>query len=846
MRSIKFNILTSILFPILMFTSEGVRGQNPLFVVDSTYLSKHDIVYKTPAYEGFEGFPVGNGDMGGMVWNTNNGLEVQINKNDLFDQSHEENRSTLRGGVRLNIDLGAPGFEWTYLDDFDGRLSLKNAEVVMKAKTPFMESRIDTWVAPDKNVWCFSIKASSFDHLKEGTKIRVSLERWGSRAFPGWYGYFSKDTKSGLGNANSIIVGKDIVLEEAFQGLRFSVVCRILDEETTPEIISSNRLELETKDKQPNHDITVIVSIVTSNESETPTQSAILLLNDFEKLTVQKEKEIHQKWWKDYWSQSFVNLENDYIENIYYFRRYLMGSSSRGKFPVIFNGGLWTWNHDVRNWVTQHHWNTQQQYWGLCAQNDCELMLPYLNTYFRLMPQAEEHAKLRGAGNAILWSEPHDLFGSMTFWERGDMLNNFTPASQIAGYFWDYYQFTCDTAFLAQKGYPFMKKAAEFYMQKLQWDSLKNEYFIFPSQPYENPRSNNLRNPITDRNVIIANFTNCIKAAMILRTDKAKIKQWQQIVNHLWPVPYQTVPDVGEVIAHAWYPDGSIFPKVEERGPWLSHMSASTSSVFPANILGIDQKNNREFNAMTAMISHRPPQVNAISPEPIVAARLGMGNEALKMMQNGIRRLQHFPQGLFYNIDHWYNLSLYMDSVKRPDITTQRDYIYDERAHYPNKLPAKTFIQCGLEPLSIYGAAVNEMLLQSNEGKIRVFPAIPDDWATSFKLLARGTFVVSSEKQKDGSIPGIFIESLKGNVCRVVNPWQNSEVVVWRMGVKKLRVRHQIQETNVIVFKTNPDQNYLIVKKGMEAVAEQKIYKGVPNDSPKLFFEAMLGISRNF
>jgi len=294
---------------LLVLVSEIAFGQNPLFVVDSTYLSKHDIVYKTPAYEGFEGFPVGNGDMGGMIWNTNNGLEVQINKNDLFDQSHEENRSTLRGGARLNIDFGAPGFEWIYLDDFNGRLSLQNAEVSLNAKTPFMESRINTWVAPDKNVWCFQIKSSSYEQLKEGTKIRVSLERWGSRAFPGWYGYFSKDTKSGLGNTNSVIVGKDLVLEEAFQGLHFSVACRILGEETVPEIISSNRLELETKGKQPNHEITVIVSIVTSNESENPTQSAIQLLNDFEKQTLQKEKEAHNKWWKNFWSQSFVHLE---------------------------------------------------------------------------------------------------------------------------------------------------------------------------------------------------------------------------------------------------------------------------------------------------------------------------------------------------------------------------------------------------------------------------------------------------------------------------------------------------------------------------------------------------------
>jgi hypothetical protein len=845
MRLKKYSISGVILILFSILITDFVSGQNPLFKVESNYLSRHDIVYQTPAYEGFEGFPLGNGDLGGMVWNTSNGIEVQINKNDLFDQSHEESRSTLRGGARLNIDFGAPVFDWIYLDDFDGRLSLQNAEVTLKAKTPFMENNVISWVATGKNVWCFQLKSKCTDLLKDGTKIRVSLERWGGRAFPGWYGYFSKDTKSGLGNTKSLLKGNDLILEESFEGLHFSAACRILDEESLPEIVSSNRLELKSKDKNSDRNINVIVSMVTSNESENPTKSAIELLDDFESQTIQQEKKIHRQWWKNFWEQSFVQLEDDYIENIYYLRRYLMASSSRGKFPVIFNGGLWTWNHDVRNWVTPHHWNTQQQYWGLCAQNDCELMLPYLNTYFNLIPKAEEHAKKRGAENAILWAEPHDFFGSMTFWERGDMLNNFTPASQIAGLFWEYFQCTSDTVFLAEKAYPFMKKAAEFYVKKLQWDSLKNEYFIFPSQPYENPRSNNLRNPITDRNVIISNFTNCMNASRILNSDKVKIKEWQHILSNLWPIPYQTVPDEGEVIAHAWYPDGAIFPKIEERGKWLSHMSASTSAVFPANLVGIDLTNTREYNAMVNMIRHRSPTVNAISPEPIVAARLGMGNEVLTMMKNGIRRLQHFPQGLFYNIDHWYNLSVYMDSLKKPDITAQRDYIYDERSHYPNKLPAKPFIQCGLEPQSIYGAAVNEMLLQSNEGKIRVFPAVPDNWATTFKLLARGDFVVSSEIGEDGVIPGVYIESRKGNICRIVNPWSGSEVMVLSSEPGR-KIRFKTDEKNVIEFKTLAGHNYLIIPKGKEDMLKQTVYESSPNQSPKTFYESELGKGRNF
>jgi hypothetical protein len=346
--------------------------------------------------------------------------------------------------------------------------------------------------------------------------------------------------------------------------------------------------------------------------------------------------------------------------------------------------------------------------------------------------------------------------------------------------------------------------------------------------------------------MIIASFSNCIRAAQILQVDKAKIKQWQNIIDHMWPLPYRTIPDFGEVIELAWYPDGSIYPKMDDHGRWLNIMSQNTSLVFPAGLIGIDQIASREYKAESNIVLHHSPTANAISPEPIVAARLGMGNEVLKMMQNGIRRLQHFPQGLFFNIDHWYNLSRYMDSLKTPDITAQRDYIYDERSHYPNKLPANPFVQCGLEPQSIYGAAVNEMLLQSNEGKIRVFPAVPDNWATSFTLLARGAFVVSSERKKDGFIPGVFVESRKGNVCSLVNPWPGREISVTLLNEQGKKMRFKMDENNVVVFKTLPGQKYMITPKGKEEKPVQTVYESTPNQSPKTFYEATLGKSRNF
>lgn len=821
-------------------------AQVPFFKVHENYLERHDVIYKTPAYDGFEGFPIGNGDLGGLVWNTSNGFDIQINKNDLFDNTNEEANATLRNGVRINIDLGAPGFDWIYLDDFQGRLSLKNAQVYFDASTPFMNSHMNSWVSQQQNVWFIRLKTNAKEQLNNGTKMRISLERWGSRTFPGWYGHFSKDTKSGLGYSKSYVRGKNIILEAIYGKLRFAVACRVLGEETNASVVSSHKSIIESKVMSSKRDVTVMVSFLTSNESSDPVNDAIALLNKKTANNISQDKIEHQKKWSKFWNQSFVHLGNDYIENIYYLRRYLMGSSSRGKFPVVFNGGLWTWNHDVRNWVTPHHWNTQQQYWGLAAQNDCSLMLPYLNTYHRLMPFAKDFALKRGAKDALLWSEPHDFFGSMTFWERADMVNNFTPASQIACLFWEYYEYTSDIAFLSEKAYPFMKGAAEFYLQKLQWDSAKNQYYIFPSQAYESPRTNQLLNPVTDRNMLLSNFKNCIRAAEILKIDNKKISQWKHVIDHIWPLPYRTIPNIGEVIDLAWYRDSSIFPKINDHGKWLNAMSQNTSLVFPAGLTGIDQKGSREFNAISNIIRNHSPSVNAITPDPIVAARIGLGDEVLKMMQNGIRRLQHFPQGLFYNIDHWFNLSRYKDSLVAPDIYAQRDYIYDERAQYPNKLPAKPFIQAGLEPQSIYGAAVNEMLLQSNEGKIRIFPAVPNGWQVAFTLLSRGSFLVSSELQQDGIIPGVFIESQKGGKCSVVNPWIDSAVLIIDGGIDGKEVNYQKSLSGVIEFETKPGHSYLITRVGANRRVIPTNYFSVPNQSPKTFFEASLGKERNF
>lgn len=59
----------------------------------------------------------------------------------------------------------------------------------------------------------------------------------------------------------------------------------------------------------------------------------------------------HEKWWTGFWNRSWIRVsgseEAAQVSQGYAVQRYMIASSSRGAFPVKFNGGLFTVGHDV-------------------------------------------------------------------------------------------------------------------------------------------------------------------------------------------------------------------------------------------------------------------------------------------------------------------------------------------------------------------------------------------------------------------------------------------------------------------------------------------------------------------
>lgn len=791
------------------------------FIVEENYLSKHDIVYLSPTQLEAEGFPMGNGDMGGMVWNHDNGIELQINKNDLWTSPspQEYDMSILKHAARLKIDFGAPVFSWIHLNKFEGRLSLQNGENTYQASTGYSKTNIRTWLAHGKNVWIVECEnMPNTDMLGETIRSSISLERLGSRSFSGWYGgWFPKDASIGLGKTDSQAGTRDMLIEENGDGLHFAVACRVLGNENKPTTISKRCTKWETNQNK----FTVLLSVVTDKENTDPVKAAIQLLDNAERTGIDQLRKEKNEWYRNFWSNSFVKLGDDYLENIYYLRRYLMAAGSQGKYPVAFNGGLWRWNRDVMNWVTPHHWNTQQQYWGLCAQNDCQLMCPYLKTYFDMIPAAQELAKEKGASHdALLITEAHTFDGKQLSKDWSNMKNNFTPASQIASLFWDYYEFTGDKTFLKDTAYVFMKKTANFYLDKLQWDDNKQEYYLL-STLYESASIDHVKNALSDRNCIEQLFSNCIKAASLLKEDKSLVKRWKHVLDHLWERGYEQFEKAGEVLS----PAEEYYSK-ERYTPWI--WSNGGSIAFPSGLIGIDDKETRMGKAVINLAKART-DANAHYPIPEVATRMGLGDQVLEYLINGVKIHQMYPQGLMHNVtgypDNIYNLQSVHDLLNKA---------YTIRSH--------DFFQCGMESMSNYGTTINEMMLQSNEGKIRVFPAIPSAWDTTriaFTLLARGSFIVSSERDEHAQITQIGIKSLKGNRCRIQNPWNDNKEVSIQQTNNGKNIKFKIESGNVISFITQPDTEYIINVNNR--VAHQTTYSGTPNNNVKHLGNRILG-----
>jgi hypothetical protein len=264
------------------------------------------------------------------------------------------------------------------------------------------------------------------------------------------------------------------------------------------------------------------------------------------------------------------------------------------------------------------------------------------------------------------------------------------------------------------------------------------------------------------------------------------------------------------------------------------------SAVFPSGLVGLGQKGTSLYKMTVNTVKAFSCPGMGWFPLGITLARLGLGTEARKIINAWPMLWQYYCNGWGHygplaimkgesSVVH--RMNQVMDAAK-PDGRREKERFTFEL--YP-------FRHMGMESMSVFAAAVNESLIQSHDGVIRVGAAIVDGQNARFTLHAQDGFVVSSEIE-NGKILWIGIESKLGKSCKVANPW--ARAVVYENGKKVETFTGKTFE-----FVTKVGQHYLIVP-------DEKVMRNwktvsckcVQNDKVKTHFSgyATLGLPRMF
>jgi hypothetical protein len=760
-------------------------------------ISQHDVVCLSPPLDPSQGLPLGNGDLGALVWCEPRKLCIAVNKCDLWEDSpeeadgyqndpdgrHSEEQTTLKHGCRLEIDLGLPLMDSWYLQDFEARLDLARGMARISATTPLGKLKIKVYVSSAaKTLMVECYLESDGDCFAP----RVIAEHWGSRMGQLWYSNWDRNPARGLDGTSAMTSDKLLLIRQKLRKLDFTIAVEAINNGNvlTPSV-AHRRGGFFSAERAGRHALQVMLTIANSEEvGDTGNAACAALAMVCAKGAEAIESE-HIEYWRKFWERTHLRTHNDLIDNLWHLAIYYAASSQRGRYPGLFTQSLWFWNRDFQPWNHYFHWNQQQLTWPLASSGHPELLRAYLDFRAAQLPMALEVARRHGKPGAY-FGDVSDRVGHTCYHP------NRTPGGQIVADFWRAYRYDGDAVYLRDRGWPLIREVAHWHMGMLERkdDGL---YHTTPGWGYEG--GNMLRDCTTELITTRRVLEVALECAALFGHDSSEVVIWKDALANLAPVATMESPvNPGVTIFAAGYqkgiekragealcggfPEGDAEewanPKVtcaHDPKRWGQIFSdVETSPVFPDGRVGLGDKGTETFDIALATAK----ESNLHWTKRIVLARLGLAKE----LWEDLAKLGEKWSCMGFTIDDkgYWATSMVADPALNPKSFMTKDYnTHPDWEPYKNsRIPMRMFEfrRFGMERTYLVTTAVAEALLQSHDGVIRVANALPPDAPFAFTLMAAGGFFVSAEGV--GARPDwIHIASTRGGCCTVANPWKS-------------------------------------------------------------------------
>ncbi len=214
--------------------------------------------------------------------------------------------------------------------------------------------------------------------------------------------------------------------------------------------------------------------------------------------------------------------------------RYLLISSSRqGTRPANLQG---IWNEELTPpWDSKYtcNINLEMNYWPAEPLNLSVMHEPLFELIEEVAERGAKTAKIHYGANGWVLHHNTDL------WRGTAPINNpnhgiwVTGGAWLCHHLWEHYEFTLDTTFLREKAYPLMAGAAEFFIDFLVEDPTTGYLVSGPSNSPEN--GGLVMAPAMDHQIVRELFRNCLDAAQILGITDDLTRQIEETLPKVAP-----------------------------------------------------------------------------------------------------------------------------------------------------------------------------------------------------------------------------------------------------------------------------------------------------------------------
>lgn len=497
-------------------------------------------------------------------------------------------------------------------------------------------------------------------------------------------------------------------------------------------------------------------------------------------------RELHRSWWRDFWNVSGICLDDPMMEQRYYLSQYVMASLSRDPDypPGIL--GVCTFDRPAWNGNYKINYNHQSAYLGLLASGHFPQADPHDAPYFAMMDIGREmsHRLYQHGGTCL----PLGL-GPKGMVSEALLLHMKSQAVHGATNMIMRYSLTLDRDY-GRKIYPFLQSLADFWEADL---IQKDGYLHIRDDSMHERTEDDVRkngesmDPVNSLGYLKCLFRFLPVISRDLGLDEERRSHWEDIADHLAPYPMGTLEDIREnptLWAEAEVPLGELVPEEWMKKPvffdegkggkWSYHFPGNIMQIYPAGAIGLGSDPDLLQTGWNTV------HVHSIIENQMAEYRKTHDTGADDLDNEQGDSDPHYRKAGAWNAT---NLScLFFPAAVRvgydPEVIWRE--LEERIVHrglpngYINRNPH------GIENLSTVPNTLQEMMLLSHEGILRIFrvwPVKSHPNASFERLWAYGAFQVSASLEA-GIVGTIQILSRAGRELVLENPWPGEEAEI--------------------------------------------------------------------